>query len=54
MGRKTSCQYGPSKVIDPKFVFSSSTRLLKDEKENDEVQTWATVASGKYKISNNK
>ena len=28
--------------------------FLKDEKETDEVQTWATVASGKYKISNNK
>ena len=28
--------------------------VLKDEKETDEGQTRATVASGKYKISNNK
>ena len=28
--------------------------VLKDEKETDEGQTWDTVASGKYKISNNK
>ena len=36
------------------FSLSSFCLVLKDEKETDEGQTWATVASGKYKISNNK